>query len=230
MKTMIWGVAALFGLGIVLGARTANAADLKVGDKAPDFTLKASDGKTYNQADFKGKKGVVIAWFPKAFTGGCTAECKSFKENSGTLKATNVAYFTASVDPVEGDKGNKAFAESLSVDYPILSDPEKTTAKAYGVLAPAGYSNRWTFYIDKGGVIKEIDKIARTVDLDYPILSDPEKTTAKAYGVLNARGMSDRVTFYIDKEGVIKEIDKTPGTAKAGESVVAKIKSLGIGG
>jgi peroxiredoxin Q/BCP len=180
MKTMVWGVAALFGLGIVLGGGIAKAADLKVGDKAPDFTLKASDGKTYSLADFKGKKAVVIAWFPKAFTGGCTAECKSFAANSDLLKATNVAYFTASVDPVEGKEGNAAFAKSLSADYPILSDPEKSTAKAYGVL--------------------------------------------------NARGMSDRVTFYIDKEGIIKEIDKKVNTTKAGEDVVAKVKSLGIGG
>jgi peroxiredoxin Q/BCP len=71
MKIMVWGMAALFGMGFALTARAADAP--KVGDKAPDFTLKASDGKTYSLADFKGKKGVVIAWFPKAFTGGCTA-------------------------------------------------------------------------------------------------------------------------------------------------------------
>jgi thioredoxin-dependent peroxiredoxin len=177
MKTMVWGVAALFGLGIVLSARIAAADDLKVGDKAPDFTLKASDGKTYSLADFKGKKGVVIAWFPKAFTGGCTAECKSFKASGDALKSTNVAYFTASVDPLET---NAKFAASLGIDYPILSDPEKSTAKAYGILNPAG--------------------------------------------------MSSRVTFYIDKEGVIKEIDKKVNTAKAGDDVVAKVKSLGIGG
>src|SRR6185312_14013909 len=94
MKTMIWSLAALFGVGMVLSGGSARAADEpKVGDKAPDFTLKASDGKTYSLADFKGKKGVVIAWFPKAFTGGCTAECKSFKANSDSLKSTNVAYF-----------------------------------------------------------------------------------------------------------------------------------------
>ena len=50
----------------------ASAAELKVGDVAPDFELKASDGKTYKLSDFKGKKAVVVAWFPKAFTGGCT--------------------------------------------------------------------------------------------------------------------------------------------------------------
>ena len=122
----------LLGLALALAVPAlARAADeLKVGDPAPEFSLKGSDGKTYALSDFKGKKAVVLAWFPKAFTGGCTAECKSFKASGESLKSTNVAYFTASVDPVEGDKGNKAFAESLGLDYPILSDPEKTTAKA----------------------------------------------------------------------------------------------------
>jgi peroxiredoxin Q/BCP len=53
---------------------------------------------------------------------------------------------------------NKKFAESLDVDYPILSDPDKTVAKAYGVMSPRGFANRWTFYIDKDGIIREIDK------------------------------------------------------------------------
>jgi peroxiredoxin Q/BCP len=127
---------------------------------APEFSMPGSDGKTYKLSDFKGKKAVVVAWFPKAFTGGCTAECKSFREDSGELKKLNVAYFTASVDTPEY---NKKFAESLSVDYPILSDPDKSVAKAYGVLRPdGGVTNRWTFYIDKDGVIKDIDKMVNT--------------------------------------------------------------------
>lgn len=67
----------------------------------------------------------------------------------------NVAYFTASVDTPED---NKRFAESLGVDYPILSDPDKKVAKAYGVLSARGFANRWTFYIDKDGIIRDIDK------------------------------------------------------------------------
>jgi peroxiredoxin Q/BCP len=71
-----------------------------------------------------------------------------------------VAYFTASVDTPED---NKRFAESLSCDYPILSDPDKSVAKKYGVLNPArGFANRWTFYIDKDGIIREIDKKVKT--------------------------------------------------------------------
>ncbi|MEX2357856.1 MAG: redoxin domain-containing protein, partial [Pirellulaceae bacterium] len=73
---------------------------LKVGDTAPDFTLPASDGKTYKLSDFKGKKAVVIAWFPRAFTRGCTIECKSLAANSAKLDKFEAAYFMASVDPV----------------------------------------------------------------------------------------------------------------------------------
>src|SRR4051812_20847583 len=69
------------GMVLVGGAGTARA-QLKGGDKAPPFSLKGSDGKTYTLDQFKGKSAVVIAWFPKAFTGGCTKECKSLGESS----------------------------------------------------------------------------------------------------------------------------------------------------
>ena len=63
-----WNLA-VAGLAIALGASGAQA-ELKVGDDAPDFELKGSDGKVYRMADLKGKQAVVIAWYPKAFTGG----------------------------------------------------------------------------------------------------------------------------------------------------------------
>ena len=66
------------------------APELKVGDQAPDFSLPASDGKTYKLSDFKGKQAVVIAWFPKAFTQGCTIECKSLAEHGDMIKKYNV--------------------------------------------------------------------------------------------------------------------------------------------
>ncbi|MFO0956275.1 MAG: peroxiredoxin [Isosphaeraceae bacterium] len=142
-------------------AAPAVADDLKVGDKAPEFTLKGSDGKTYSLSDFKGKKAVVLAWFPKAFTGGCTAQCKSYGGDAAELKKRNVAYFTASVD--DADTNAKFAKETGSNDYAILADPDKKVATAYGVLRnPGGVANRWTFYIDKDGIIREIDKSVKT--------------------------------------------------------------------
>ena len=152
---------ALLTASLVLGLATAamaQTADLKVGDQAPNFKLQATDGKTYQLSDFKGKKPVVLAWFPAAFTRGCTIECKSLAEGSAKLKMYDAAYFMASVDPIDGAQGNKAFADSLHADFPLLSDTSKETAAKYGVLMPQGFSNRWTFYIDKSGRIAEIDK------------------------------------------------------------------------
>jgi thioredoxin-dependent peroxiredoxin len=131
------------------------APELKVGDTAPDFSLQASDGKTYRLSEFKGKKAVVIAWFPKAFTSGCTIECKSLAQNGDKIRKFNVAYFMASVDPVDQNKG---FAEQEKADFPLLSDPSKETAKAYGVLNQNGMARRWTYYIGKDGKILGIDK------------------------------------------------------------------------
>ena len=144
----------------VLIRYTRLAPELKVGDKAPDFKLPGSDGKTYSLKDFAGKKAVVIAWFPKAFTGGCTAECKSMKADGEAIRKFDVAYFTASTDsPAE----NKKFAESLGLDYPILSDPGKKTAEAYGVVNETRpVAQRWTFYIGEDGKILEIDKKVQT--------------------------------------------------------------------
>jgi len=148
---------AMLGLGVlsVLIVAGAAAAELKVGDPAPPFSLPGSDGKTYSLEDFKGKSAVVVAWFPKAFTGGCTKECKSLRDHSKALSELKIAYFTASVDKPEE---NKKFAESLKLDYPILSDPDKSVATAYGVLSQRGFASRWTFYIDKEGIIRSIDK------------------------------------------------------------------------
>jgi thioredoxin-dependent peroxiredoxin len=151
---------AMLGLSVlsVMIVAAGAAGELKVGDHAPAFSLKGSDGKTYTLDQFKGKSAVVIAWFPKAFTKGCTAECKSLQANSKALHDLKVAYFTASVDAPEE---NEKFAKSLELDYPILSDPDKSVANEYGVLNARGMANRWTYYIDKEGIIKAIDKAVK---------------------------------------------------------------------
>jgi peroxiredoxin Q/BCP len=132
------------------------ATALEVGDVAPDFTLEATDGKTYTLSQFKGKEAVIIAWFPKAFTRGCTIECKSLADNGHLLKKFNATYFMASVDPIEL---NKDFAAEHNADFPMLSDPTKEIARAYDVLRDdRGFANRHTFYIDKNGIIVAIDR------------------------------------------------------------------------
>src|SRR5205823_6585431 len=133
--TKALGVAWLAFAACGLAALPAAGADLKVGDKAPNFTLQASDGKTYSLADFKGKQAVVLAWFPKAYTRGCTIECKSLAEHGDLIKAYDAKYFMISVDTLDDNKG---FADQQHADFPLLADPTKKTAEAYGVLNQGG--------------------------------------------------------------------------------------------
>jgi len=135
---------------------TGKAEPLKVGDMAPRFSLPGSDGKTYSLADYRDRQAVVLAWFPKAFTPGCTTECKAFAAGGAKLKKFDAVYFTISVDKSEK---NKEFAESVGADYPILSDPGGEVARAYGVTGPVQrWASRWTFYIGADGKILHIDK------------------------------------------------------------------------
>jgi peroxiredoxin Q/BCP len=143
---------------LLASAAGAQDAQLQVGDMAPEFTLQASDGETYKLVDFRDKQAVVIAWYPRAFTRGCTIECKSLAENGHLVREYEVTYFMASVDPLEE---NTAFAAEQNADFPLLSDPTKVTANAYGVLNQRGMANRWTFYIGKSGQILYIDKEVR---------------------------------------------------------------------
>ena len=84
---------------------------VKVGDMAPDFTLEGSDGRTHRLSEYRGKTAVVLAWFPKAFTGGCTTECKSLAENGSRIREFRVTYFMASTDNI-GDQ--TAFARATT--------------------------------------------------------------------------------------------------------------------
>src|SRR5688572_18217756 len=177
---MTVGFVMVFGIGVAgaQGAAQAPATPMvvNVGDMAPDFSLPGTDGKTHKLSEYRGKTAVVIAWFPRAFTGGCTIECKSLSDNGATIKMYDVAYFMASVDTVED---NTKFAKATSVtlpgrggaaptvvekkeaDFPILSDPTKEVATKYGVLNQGGTASRWTFYIDKTGKIAYIEKTVR---------------------------------------------------------------------
>jgi len=144
----------VFSLLITFFTYQALADSPGVGDMAPDFTLQGSDGQTYTLSDYRGKQAVVIAWFPRAFTSGCTVECKSLAEKGHLIREYDVSYFMASVDPLEKNIG---FAEETGADFPLLSDPEKSTASAFGVLHTMGFAKRETVYIGKDGRILKID-------------------------------------------------------------------------
>ncbi|GAB5414512.1 MAG: peroxiredoxin [Congregibacter sp.] len=138
---------------LALFSAVGTAAELTVGDMAPDFELQGSDGETYRLSDYRGKRAVVLAWFPRAFTSGCTVECKSLAENGDEIRRFDVSYFMASTDPI--DK-NSAFAADTGADFPLLSDPDGDVAKSYGVFT-MGFARRHTFYIDLDGKISHID-------------------------------------------------------------------------
>ena len=171
MRKLTLGVlVGLVGSVAMMSAQAPAMVDLKVGDKAPEFKLQGTDGKTHSLSDYVGKRAVVVAWFPAAFTGGCTIECKSLAENGDLIRKYDVQYFMASVDSAEK---NEEFAKATSVmlngkevmkaeaDFPLLSDPTKEVAKAYGVLNERGVASRWTFYIGKDGKILAIDKTVK---------------------------------------------------------------------
>ena len=130
---------------------------LQVGDKAPSFDLPGTDGRSHalplpNNAD---TPWTVLAWFPKAYTSGCTIECRSLAQNGHLIKKFNVRYFMLSVDPIET---NTAFAADEDADFPLLSDATSEIAEKYGVLSPRGYAKRQTFYVDPDGTIQAIDR------------------------------------------------------------------------
>jgi len=144
-----------FALAALAAALFLNSAyALEVGDMAPEFMLEATDGETYSLSQFKGEKTVVLAWFPKAFTSGCTIECKSLAENGHLIQGFEAEYFMISVDPIET---NTAFATEHGADFPLLSDPSKEVAAAYETLNSRGVASRYTFYIGEDGDILKID-------------------------------------------------------------------------
>jgi peroxiredoxin Q/BCP len=120
---------------------------VKVGDPAPEFEGPTSDGRRLGLKDFVGKKNVVLYFYPKDDTPGCTKEACSFRDNLGTLRKMGAEIIGVSLDSVES---HQKFASKYNLPFPLISDKEKRIAQAYGVLKDTGTSaSRVTFVIDK---------------------------------------------------------------------------------
>ena len=128
--------------------------ELKIGDKAPDFSLLDEHGKLVSLKDYAGKNIVVLYFYPKDFTSGCTTEACSFRDNYKPYREKGAVVIGVSLDSVES---HKRFSEKYNLPFSILSDSRKETAKAYGVLGIGGLlAKRVTFIIDKNETIARI--------------------------------------------------------------------------
>ncbi|HET9251753.1 MAG TPA: peroxiredoxin [Candidatus Eisenbacteria bacterium] len=130
---------------------------LKVGDKAPDFTLKDQNGNPVSLSDYLGKKNVVVVFHPLAFTSVCDVQMPGYNQERQSFNGLNTQVFAISVDSVPT---HRAWAEKLGgIDYPMLADfwPHGEVARTYGVLLDSGVSARATFVVDTQGVIRMIE-------------------------------------------------------------------------
>ncbi len=127
---------------------------VKVGDQAPDFDGPTSDGSRLGLKDFVGKKNVVLYFYPKDDTPGCTREACSFRDNLQSIRDMGAEIIGVSLDSIQS---HASFATKYELPFPLISDKEKRIATAYGVLRDTGWStNRVTFLIDKSGKVAKI--------------------------------------------------------------------------
>jgi peroxiredoxin Q/BCP len=139
--------------------------DLKVGDKAPAFSLKSTDGSTIKLADFKGRK-LVLYFYPRDMTPGCTKEACGFRDDYSQLKKRGV-----DVVGVSGDSqaSHQKFTEAYSLPFPLLSDPDHSMMEKYGAWGEKNMYGkkvtgviRSTFVIDEAGKIAHIFRKVKT--------------------------------------------------------------------
>jgi peroxiredoxin Q/BCP len=123
-----------------------------IGDQAPDFTLNSQDGTPVSLKDFLGKKSVVLYFYPKDNTGGCTKEACSFRDSFTAFTDAGAEVFGVSSD---SEKSHVGFAEKQHLPFKLLSDPGAKVRKLYGVPSTIGLiPGRVTFVIDKGGIVR----------------------------------------------------------------------------
>jgi len=134
-------------------------ADIKIGDKAPDFKLESSAGKTVALKDFKDRI-VVLYFYPKDNTSGCTREACGFRDLQGDFEKAGAVILGISPDSI---KSHHNFIGKFELNFPLLSDPDKIAAEAYGVwIEKKNYGREYmgiersTFIIDKDGTIAQV--------------------------------------------------------------------------
>ncbi len=141
--------------------------NLKIGDKAPSFTLRATDKSEVNLSDYKGKN-VLVLFFPLAFTGVCTAELCDIRDQLASYTSLNTEVLAISVDSLFTLERFKA---DQGYNFPLLSDFNKEVSRAYGalyedfVLDMKGVSKRSAFLIDKEGTIKYAEILDNAAEL-----------------------------------------------------------------
>ena len=153
----------LFCVFIAFATKGFAQLTLKEGDKAPDFSAKDQDGKIVSLSQYKGKK-VVLYFYPKDFTGGCTAEACNLRDNYDSLTQAGYVILGVSADD---EASHKSFKDKYSLPFTLIADTSKTINKQYGVWVErerdgkkAMGTARTTFVINEKGVItKVIDKV-----------------------------------------------------------------------
>jgi peroxiredoxin Q/BCP len=135
-----------------MGLRTKDGVD--VGSKAPDFTLPSQSGEMINLSDFLGHKPVVLFFYPKDDTHGCTKQARAFRDGYKEFGKPDAEVIGISSDSVESHKG---FAEKHSLPFLLLSDEGGTVRKLYGVPSTFGLlPGRVTYVIDAEGVVRHV--------------------------------------------------------------------------
>lgn len=143
---------------------------LSVGTKAPEFTAKDSDGNTVSLADFKGKI-VVLYFYPKDDTPGCTKQAQSFRDNFADYQSKDMVVLGVSMDD---QASHKMFAEKYGLPFVLLADSEGIITKAYDVYNERngqGYAQRVTYIINTEGMIDYVDDKVNTESHAQDILT-----------------------------------------------------------
>lgn len=154
--------------------------DLQPGDKAPDFTVNDQDGKAVRLADFKGKK-VVLYFYPKDLTPGCTAEACNLRDHYSALRKAGYEILGISTDD---EKMHRKFIAKENLPFRLLSDPDKQVHSKYGTwIEKSMYGRKYmgtarvTFLIDAGGKISEVIRKVDTKNHAEQLLNPSNQST-----------------------------------------------------